>query len=273
MKIHINYITSRYPVWMNKSIPELPNWRAYQGCIVVVLLIFLYFKPIGKSGEEDKYVSFVTCPIIRDSKTFPCWLVAHKGKTYYLGQQGRSGSLFYPPQLKHQVLVEGYVKEGSLLCGGIVLDPVVISVLPELDLSCNTLLPVQDGLEPPPPIPYPENKPLADDTRSFTIYFDFDSDFLSLHKTRIVSEAVRIAKLNQLKSVEISTFRATTLLSDGGKLVEKANIAELRAEKLRDIFEGLGFEKSKIRVIPTNKASKGKGENDWQMRKAVIRLY
>lgn len=217
--------------------------------------------------------NFIACPIIRDSKTFPCWLVEYEGETYYLGQQGRSGSAFYPPQLKHQVLVEGHIKDGSRLCGGIVLEPVTISVMPELDLSCNTLLPAQDGLEPPPPIPYPKNEPFADDTRNFTVLFDFDSDFLSLHKTRIVGEAVRIAKLNGLKNIEIKTFRGTSLLSNGQKLIEKDKIAELRASKLYDIFEGLSFGKENIKLSIKSKPETADGINDAEKRRAEIRIF
>ncbi len=230
--------------------------------------------PSGAGGTSIRgAMSFITCPIIRDSKTFPCWLAEYEGETYYLGQQGRSGNLFYPPQLKHQVLVEGKIKNGSRLCGGIVLEPVTISVMPELDLSCNTLLPAQDGLEPPPPIPYPKNEPFADNTRNFTILFDFDSDFLSLHKTRIISEAVRIAKLNNLKNIEISAFRGASLLSNKQKLIENEKIAELRANKLYEIFEGLGFAKENIKLIIKTKPETTNGVNDPSKRRAEIRIF
>ena len=33
-------------------------------------------------------LSFVTCPIVRDTKTVPCWLAEYNGETYYLGNQG-----------------------------------------------------------------------------------------------------------------------------------------------------------------------------------------
>ena len=246
----------------------------------ILVLMPFYFLSISSIIAQQKtrnpkseIRNFLTCPIIRDSKTFPCWLVEYNGETYYLGQQGRSGSQFYSPQLKHQVLVEGRIKDGSRLCGGIVLEPVTISVMPELDLSCNTLLPAQDGLEPPPPIPYPKNAPFADDSRNFTILFDFDSDFLSLHKTRIVGEVVRIAKVNGLKNIVIKTFRGTTLLSNGQKLIEKEEIAELRAGKLYDIFEGLGFAKEHIKLAIKTKPEKANGINDAGKRRAEILIF
>ncbi|MFN8357207.1 MAG: hypothetical protein U0Y10_22315 [Spirosomataceae bacterium] len=217
-------------------------------------------------------LSFIACPIVRDTKTMPCWLVEYEGELYYLGQQGRSGNLFYPPQLKHQVLVEGMIKDGSRVCGGIVLEPVTISVMPELSLHCTTMLPAEDGLEPPPPVPYPKNEPFPNDTKAFTILFDFDSDFLSLHKTRIVGEAVRIAKLNKIQSIEINAFRATTLLSNKQKLIEKEKIAQLRADKIQEIFEGLGFEKSMLKINIKTKPETANGMNDASKRRVEIKL-
>ena len=56
--------------------------------------------------------AFVVCPEIRDTKTSPCWLAEYSGETYFLGIQGGVAEDFYPPQLEHQVLVEGEVVAG-----------------------------------------------------------------------------------------------------------------------------------------------------------------
>ena len=69
-------------------------------------------------------VSFVTCPVVRDTRTVPCWLAEYEGETYYLGKQGGVAQDFYPPQLNHEVLVEGVVAQGPRLCGGVPLRPV-----------------------------------------------------------------------------------------------------------------------------------------------------
>lgn len=216
--------------------------------------------------------NFVACPIIRDSKTMPCWLAEYDGELYYLGQQGRTSSAFYPPQLKHEVLVEGTVKPGERICGGIVLEPLSISVMSELSLHCNTLLPAEDGLEPPPPPPLPKNEPSPDSTRSFTIPFDFDSDYLTLHKTRILGEAIRIAKIIQLKEIQISAYRASTLLSNGQKMLEKENIAAKRAEKIVDVFIGLGFPKEKIKLSIKSAPEPCDGLHDPTRRRVRIKL-
>ena len=216
--------------------------------------------------------NFVACPIIRDSKTMPCWLAEYEGELYYLGQQGRTSSAFYPPQLKHEVLVEGTVKPGERICGGIVLEPLAISVMPELSLNCNTLLPAEDGLEPPPPPPLPKNEPLPDSTRSFTILFDFDSDYLTLHKTRIVGEAVRIAKIIKLKEIQILAYRASTLLSNGQKMLEKENVAAKRAEKVFEIFMGLGFPKERVKLTIKSAPEPCDGLHDPEKRRVRIKL-
>ncbi|HVV44509.1 MAG TPA: hypothetical protein VHC72_04865, partial [Bryobacteraceae bacterium] len=95
--------------------------------------------------------SFVACPIIRDTRTAPCYLAESGGETYFLGTQQDSEGDIEAPQLKHQVLVEGTAAPGPRVCGGIPLRPVSISVLKEVDLACNTLLPAEPGIEAPAP--------------------------------------------------------------------------------------------------------------------------
>ena len=97
---------------------------------------------------------FVACPIVRDTRTQPCWLAEYEGELYYLGQQGGVANDFYPPQLGHLALVEGTVGQGRV-CGGIPLQPVKVSVMRELTPACRTMLPAEDGIEAPPPIPAP----------------------------------------------------------------------------------------------------------------------
>src|SRR5262245_37638299 len=85
--------------------------------------------------------NFLACPIVQDTKTVPCFLAEYEGETYYLGIQQDITAAFHPPQLKHEVLVEGTVKPGPRVCGGIPLEPLSISVIKEVNLACNTLLP------------------------------------------------------------------------------------------------------------------------------------
>ena len=55
----------------------------------------------------------------------------------------------------------------------------------ELTPACRTMLPAEDGIEAPPPIPAPRGPAPSwvkvDAPGDVTLYFDFDNDFFSLH--------------------------------------------------------------------------------------------
>ena len=113
------------------------------------------------AGER---LSFVSCPIVRDTSTVPCWLAEYEGETYFLTLQTDVSAPVNPPWLGHQVLVEGVVSDEPGICGGRVLKPVTLSVMQELDGSCNTVLPAEEryklAFEPPRP-PGPSRGRLA----------------------------------------------------------------------------------------------------------------
>ena len=101
--------------------------------------------------------NFVACPIVRDTASVPCWLAEYDGELYFLTLQTDVSAPVTPPWLGHRVLVEGTAaRDRPRICGGVVLEPVVLSVLPELDAACNTaVLPAEDRynltFEPPRP--------------------------------------------------------------------------------------------------------------------------
>jgi hypothetical protein len=49
--------------------------------------------------------NFVSCPIVRDTKTVPCFLAEYDGELYYLGIQQDITSEFHPPQLNLETAV------------------------------------------------------------------------------------------------------------------------------------------------------------------------
>ena len=63
-------------------------------------LYFLVVALLCAASLQAQNLSFVACPVVRDTKTVPCWLAEYKGETYYLGNQGGVAQDFYPPQLK-----------------------------------------------------------------------------------------------------------------------------------------------------------------------------
>jgi outer membrane protein OmpA-like peptidoglycan-associated protein len=213
---------------------------------------------------------FVACPIVRDTKTQPCWLAEYGGELYYLGQQGGVANDFYPPQLGHQVLVEGTVGTGRV-CGGIPLQPIKVSVLKELSPSCNTILPAEDGIEAPPPIPAPRG-PAPSWVRvanpgNVTLYFDFDNDFFSLHVTVALTDLAAHIMATKASRVEVVGYRAATRLSDRQVLTERAQIGAVRARKVADTLEGLGVARSILVVSAPEKPERADGINDpWNRR-------
>ena len=241
----------------------------------------LLFADLSKVVQNEKPPAnrrnFVACPIVRDTKTLPCWLAEYEGELYFLGLQGSSASEFYPPQLNHEALIEGTVADEPRICGGIPLRPVRVSVMQELNRACNTLLPAEDGMEAPaaPARRFTESmrQPGTDTTqREFVIPFDFDSDYLTFHTTRIVGEAARIAKAVKALKIEVSGYRSTTLLSNGQKLIEKASIAEMRAQKVREILTGLGLLANSVIVNFKAEPESCDGVKDADNRRVTIKI-
>jgi hypothetical protein len=123
---------------------------------VAVTLIFIVWAGAAVAAAPPaKHRNFVACPIVRDTSTVPCWLAEYEGETYFLTIQTDVSAPVNPPWLGHKVLVEGTVSDEPRICGGIVLKPVALSVMHELDGSCNTMLPAEERYELPfePPRP------------------------------------------------------------------------------------------------------------------------
>lgn len=227
--------------------------------------------------------NFVACPIVRDTKTVPCFLAEYEGETYYLGIQQDITNDFHPPQLKHQVLVEGRVAAGPRVCGGIPLQPLSISVLKEVNLACNTLLPAEPGIDAPdaprgpgPSSRRPESRPEAGSAprgtltgrQEFTVLYAFDDDYLEYAANQVVTGAADYAKRIGASNVKVSGYRATSLLSNGDRLVEKPGLAEKRAQNIATILRGLGI--SHLTVESSNEAEPGDGQTDPSRRRVTI---
>ena len=219
-------------------------------------------------------LSFVTCPVVRDTKTVPCWLAEYEGETYYLGKQGGVAQDFYPPQLNHEVLVEGVVVAGPRVCGGVPLQPVKASVLLEINRACNTILPVEDGIEAPQAVPSrdPVSWVRSNSTSETTIYFDFDNDFLSLHTTAAIQRIAEQFLQTKAAAIELSAFRGSSRLSNGKELVEQSGTAALRAMKVQEILAGLGVPQTAVRVRVQAEYRKPDGIEDPWSRKVTLSI-
>ena len=213
----------------------------------IACFLWLFAAAIAVGQER----SFIACPIVRDTKTVPCFLAEYEGELYYLGIQQDITAAFHPPQLKHEVLVEGRVSEGPRVCGGIPLASLSISVVKEINLACNTILPSELGIDAPPadrgagpashrlaePPPAPDS---LTSRQEFTVLFAFNDDFVDFAAIATVRKAAGYAVKIGASAVKVTGYRATTLLSNGERLVEKAGVAENRAQDIATLLRGSG---------------------------------
>ncbi len=233
-----------------------------------------------------QHLNFVACPVVRDTKTVPCFLAEYQGETYFLGIQQDITADFYPPQLLHEALVEGTVMPGPRVCGGIPLKPLYVSVVPELNRACNTILPAESGIDAPPakrpagpstrqaPVstvaiaPRKPEPPFLE--REFAIQYDFDSDFLFARDTRHLTDIAKYARVSKAQKVVVTGYRGSTLLSNGNVLIEKSDVARLRAERVAEVLKGLGTPASEVQWI--SEPATANGETDFQSRRVAVRV-
>jgi outer membrane protein OmpA-like peptidoglycan-associated protein len=230
--------------------------------------------------------NFVSCPIVRDTKTVPCWLSEYKGETYYLGYQGDFGAEFWPPYLGHQVMVEGQVTDAPRICGGVVLKPIKISPMPEPDANCNTMLPAEDrytipmktrgpgpnnrpsiNLPPPPPRAAP---PPLQGQQQFTMLYTFDNRVWNIRTAGPLKQAGDYAVAAHAKQVEVVSYRGASLLSDGTVLAEGEQIAQTRAEQVADYLQQIGVPADHLKVRWETTPLAPNGVDDPTRRKTVI---
>ena len=233
--------------------------------------------------------NFVACPIVQDTKTVPCWMSEYDGELYYLGIQTDISADFHPPYLGHKVLVEGTVSNEPRICGGIVLKPVRVSPLPEMDGSCNSILPAVDqytvpfaprppgpsggrlAFEGSAPTPTPAKTTPATGPREFVLQYDFDMPVMGRHAA-VLSQIVEYAKTIGARRLQVAAYRGSTLLSDGRVLTEAAGIALARAKEMVELLRGAGLTQVAIDVAPQHEPARATGVDDWRSRRTTVRV-
>jgi hypothetical protein len=240
----------------------------------------------------DDQLNFVSCPLVRDTASVPCWLAEHDGELYFLTIQSDVSAPVTPPWLGHRVLVEGTVSKEARICGGVVLKPVHLSVLPGRDASCSTILPAEERynltFEPPrppgpsggrlafapgpaaaPPVggtPRPAVRPT---TREFVVSYAFDG-LVAFNHSGLLSEMLTFARAINAKSVEIVGYRGAVRLSNGQTMVEEASIARRRAEQVAMLLRGANLTTPEYKVQWEDRPSEADGVDDHLMRRTVI---
>jgi len=239
------------------------------------------------AGAADGQLNFVGCPIVRDTASVPCWLAEYEGELYFLTIQSDVSAPVTPPWLGHRVLVEGTLSSEPRICGGVVLKPVHLSVLPERDASCTTMLPAEDRynltFEPPRP-PGPSLGRLAFDagpaaiaatpgippsTREFVVSYAFDG-LVAFNHAAVLSEVLAFATAVKAQSIEIVGYRGAVRLSNGQTIVEEASIDRRRAEQLAVLLRGANLTTPEYTVRWEDLSTGATGVDDHLMRRAVI---
>jgi hypothetical protein len=243
--------------------------------------------PAGADDAPVERRNFVACPIVRDTQSVPCWLAEYDGELYFLTLQTDVSSPVTPPWLGHRVLVEGTVAaERPRVCGGVVLEPVVLSVLPELDAACNTpVLPAEDRynltFEPPrPPGPsagrlafaaaVPPPAPAAP-PHAFTLRYDFDGLVVFRHAGAL-AEILDAAHARKARTVSIIGQRGSVLLSNGTTLTEQASIARRRAEQIANLLRGAGLTDVDYSIEWQDEPGTPDGLDDAALRRVTVEL-
>jgi len=230
--------------------------------------------------------NFVSCPVVQDTKTVPCWLSEYDGELYYLGIQTDISAEFHPPSLGHKVLVEGTVSDEPRICGGIVLKPVRVSPLPEFDSTCNTLLPAVDKYtvpfapRPPGPsggrlsyqaAPAPAKAAPAAGPREFTLQYDFDLPVTGRHAA-VLSQIVEYAGAIRATHLRVTASRGSTLLSDGRVMTEAAGIPAARAAEVVDLLRRAGLTHAAYEIVVQREPERADGIDDWRSRRTTVRV-
>jgi hypothetical protein len=243
---------------------------------------------IAAQPQAGERISFVSCPIVRDTRTVPCWLSEYDGDTFYLTIQSDVSATVQPPMLGHQVLVEGIVSDAPPICGGIVLEPVRLSVMPELDANCDTLLPADDrftiDFNPRPPGPSAGRLAFAPDPgaraaapppppegpQSVDMYFDFDKGVSFRHPGEL-SSILNLANRLPARKVTITGVRGAHRLSDGTLLRESANVGQRRAEEIAGLLQGAGLSVA-TEIDWIDGEDEADGIEDWRTRRVTVAL-
>ncbi len=242
------------------------------------------------AGADGPRRNFVSCPIVRDTASVPCWLAEYEGELYYLTIQSDVTSPVTPPWLGHRVLVEGTVSGEPRICGGIVLKPVHLSVMPEPDASCNVLLPAEERynltFEPPRP-PGPSKGRLAFDNaparapappaalppeKEFVVPYDFDA-LVGFNHARVLTEVLEFARAVGAREIEIVGYRGAARLSNGQVMLEEPDMGKRRAEQLATLLQGANLKSPSYKVTWRDESARATGADDYAIRRAVITVH
>lgn len=201
-------------------------------------------------------VRFIACPIYRDvdaGRKSGCWLAddAEAGVRFDIGQAPTK------PDWNHEVLVEGRVSDKPDTCGGVMLDPVRVSVLPG---ACTRhmlppeefkgrpfVLPPRNVRPASVPRPVPE-APFVEKT--FHLLFDWNRDFIVYQlDDYLLDQAVAYMRGVKPKRIVVTGYAATKPASVSGRVIaEDPAVAKRRATMVAEALVRMGADPASIQT-------------------------
>jgi outer membrane protein OmpA-like peptidoglycan-associated protein len=212
----------------------------------------------GFAAEQAK--RFIACPIYRDTinaRKSGCWLATENetGLRFDL-QQAQT-----KPQLGQEILVEGMLPDEANrepdVCGAIVLKPVRVSTLPT---PCHSSIIPAEGYPgrrfevpntamTPNYLPQPQPQPPYV-SRSYSIYFDYNSDYLQYqHAELLIQGAVRLALAGKAKRIVVTGYASTQASMVSGRTIQETlDVAKARALMVKEALIRLGTPLSMLSI-------------------------
>jgi len=221
---------------------------------VLALLLAACAAGPANAQAAGESVRFISCPIYRDvdaGRKSGCWLADERES----GRRFDIGNAPTKPDWNHEVLVEGKVSSAADACGGVVLEPVRVSVLPG---TCTRQMLPAEGFKgrafvlpernvrpvavarPAPQPPFTE--------RSFFLLYDFDRDFLVYQlDDYLLDQAITYIRAVAPKRIVVTGFAATTPAKVSGRLIaEDLAIAKARAQSVTEALVRFGVDPKNI---------------------------
>ena len=223
-----------------------------------ILTYSLMLSPLYFAGVAiAEPLQFVSCPIYRDTrvgKKSGCWLVddPKTGIRYDVSLSPTK------PDWNYQVLVEGTVSDNHQdVCGGVVLTPALISILPA---KCPAFKLEAEGFEGrafqrPKRITQPLSSkreapkgPFSD--RVFHLFFEFNKSFITYQfGDYMLDQAIHWLTHAKPKQLVVTGYADTqTRQVSGVTLAEDKAVAQQRAQKVVESLVRMGLPASSISI-------------------------
>jgi outer membrane protein OmpA-like peptidoglycan-associated protein len=105
--------------------------------------------------------------------------------------------------------------------------------------------------------------------RSFELRYEFDSLVMFRH-AQLLQQILEHARQSGAAKVEVTGYRAATVLSDGRVLREGEEIGRRRAEQVADLLKGAGLGEVRYEVRWKDESKLAKGVDDAARRRVQV---